>query len=127
MSVTQTPTINFVPNQDFFRRILQTLCSFTQNVFQERKNKNVIILPLVNDTGIRTVLPTARTVQLHPGKQSRKTSVNQGIREQYLVQWDLRKETTQKAKFEETAQAKTEGFILFYDNRKAPERERVQI
>lgn len=38
--------INFVPKQDYFRRILQTLCSFTQNVFQERKNKNIIVRPL---------------------------------------------------------------------------------
>lgn len=52
-----------------------------------------LLLP-VTDTGIRTMLTTAGTAQLHPGKQSRKkSSMDIGLREEYLIQQDLGKET----------------------------------
>lgn len=93
--------VNLVPKADSFRRILQTLCSFVQQFFQQRKSKNIMIgsvssVPLllpVNDTGIWTMLTMASAVQLHPRKQSRKSSVTMGICEEYLAQQDLRKET----------------------------------
>lgn len=61
-----------------------------------RPVSSVPLLPPVSDTGIRTMLTMASTAQLHPGKQSRKSSVDIGIREEYLVQQDLRKETYKK-------------------------------